>query len=156
MITLKPLARSAIDRVAHLILPAQQEPFVGAIAEMTDDPSSFVDLHHAIHGEDVVGFFKIDRDFSRVVDRLPTGTFAMRGLLIGGQFQGRGYGAALLAALPDYLRRTYPGVSDIWLSVDDANSVAIACYQVAGWVISGPHRNGRSGTEYVMRLVLSA
>ncbi len=156
MITLAPLPRSQIDWVAHLILTEPQYPFVGEIQELTAEKDPQTDFHTGLRGETYVGFFKIDHDFSRVVERLPQGTFGFRGLLIGGQYQGLGYGSALLRALPDYLRRTYPELREIWLAVDEANSRAIGCYEKSGWVISGPGRIGRSGPEQIMQLDLAA
>ncbi|MEJ6402520.1 GNAT family N-acetyltransferase [Yoonia sp. 2307UL14-13] len=155
MITIQPLQRAQKDRVAHLILTEPQYPFVGEIHELTAEKDPQTDFHTGLRGETHVGFFKIDRDFSRVVDRLPMGTFGFRGLLIGGQYQGLGYGTALLTALPDYLRKTYPELTEIWLSVDKANDRAIRCYEKTGWLVDGPGRDGRSGLEQVMRLGLS-
>ncbi|WP_373635601.1 GNAT family N-acetyltransferase [Yoonia sp. SS1-5] len=150
------MPRAQIQHVAHLILTEPQYPFVGEIKELTAEKDPLTDFHCGRRGETYVGFFKIDRDFSRIVDRLPEGTFGFRGLLIGGQYQGLGYGSALLAALPVYLRDTYPDMSDIWLLVDTANARAIQCYEKSGWVVDGPGREGRSGPEQVMRLQLSA
>lgn len=154
MITIQPLPRSQIDRVAHLILTEPQYPFVGEITDMTAEKDPQTDFHCALRGDTYVGFFKIDHDFSRMLKRLPEGTFGFRGLLIGGQYQGLGYGSALLAALPNYLRKTYPGLAELWLSVDIANEGAIRCYTKSGWVVSGSGRDGRSGPEQVMRLTL--
>ena len=154
MITLRQLPRDQKNRVAHLILTEPQYPFVGEIAELTAEKDALTDFHCAQRGETFVGFFKIDRDFSRKVARLDEGTLGFRGLLIGGQYQGLGYGSALLAALPAYLRGAYAGWNEIWLSVDKANAAAIGVYQKSGWQVCGPDREGRSGPEQVMRLEL--
>jgi ribosomal protein S18 acetylase RimI-like enzyme len=156
VITLSPLPRSQIDRVAHLILTEPQYPFVGEIQELTAEKDPQTDFHAGLRGGTYIGFFKIDHDFSRIIERLPEGTFGFRGLLIGGQYQGLGYGSALLKALPDYLRKTYPALSEIWLAVDEANDRAIGCYEKSGWMIDGPGRIGRSGPERIMRLAISA
>ena len=154
MITLQPLSRNHIDRVAHLILTEPQYPFVGKIAELTAERDDLTDFHCALRGPTYVGFFKIDRDISRKIDRLPAGTLGFRGLLIGGQYQGLRYGTALLAALPDYLQKAYPGIDEVWSFVDIANTLAIHCYEKTGWSVSGPGREGRSGPEQIMRLPL--
>ncbi len=155
MITLAALPRSQVDRVAHLILTEPQYPFVGEIKELTAEKDPQTDFHVGLRGDTYIGFFKVDHDFSRVIERLPEGTFGFRGLLIGGQYQGLGYGSALLGSLPSYLRKTYPTLPEIWLSVDEANTRAIGCYAKSGWVVDGPGRVGRSGPEQIMRLDLA-
>jgi len=137
MITLQPLSRNHIDRVAHLILTEPQYPFVGKIAELTAERDDLTDFHCALRGPTYVGFFKIDRDISRKIDRLPAGTLGFRGLLIGGQYQ-----------------KAYPGVDEVWSFVDIANTLAIHCYEKTGWSVSGPGREGRSGPEQIMRMQL--
>ncbi len=154
MITLHPLARSDAGKVAHLVLPETQTSFVGTVDEMANDPDPQIRLHFAAHQDQVIGFFKTDLDLSRRIKELAPNTLGLRGLLIGGQYQGRGFGTALLAALPHYLRRTHPEASAIWLSVDAGNKHAIRCYEKAGWVKAGRPRAGRCGPEHVMRLQL--
>ena len=154
MISIHPLPWTQIDKVAHLILTEPQYPFVGQIHEMTAEKDRLTDFHCALRGTTYVGYFKIDRDFSRIVTRLPQGTTGFRGLLIGGQYQRLGYGSALLTALPDYMRKTYPKCRDLWLSVVKHNARGISVYEKAGWVVDGPDREGRHGPEQVMRLKL--
>lgn len=154
MITIHPLPWTQIDKVAHLILTEPQYPQVGQITHMTAEKDRLTDFHCALRGTTYVGYFKIDRDFSRIVTYLPEGTMGFRGLLIGGQYQRLGYGNMLLTALPDYLRRTYPSYPDVWLSIVKHNTRGISVYDKAGWVKGGADREGRSGPEQVMRLSL--
>ncbi len=153
--TLAPLLREEVAKVKHLGLPDTQADFVGTISEMTNEPDLLQDFHYARYGNDVVGFFKIDRDFSRTVTRLPKGTHGFRGLLIGAQFQRQGFGHALLSELPGYVARHYL-ISGLWLAVDADNFHAIRLYKRHGWVLDGPQRKGRVAMEDVMRLPISA
>jgi len=154
LISIAPLPRQQIERVAHLILTEPQYPFVGEILDMTAERDPDTDFHCGLRGNTYVGYFKTDNDLSRKIPELPEGTFGFRGLLIGGQYQGLGYGSALLTALPDYLRTRFPKADSIWLSVDKDNERAINVYEKCGWVTSGIERDGRSGQEQVMRLDL--
>jgi len=154
MITLAPLPRQNIERVAHLILTEPQYPFVGEILDMTAERDPDTDFHCGLRGKTYVGYFKIDHDLSRKIPEVPKGSFGFRGLLIGGQYQGLGYGMALLSALPAYLQNSYPKMRDIWLSVDTDNTRAIGCYARTGWTKTGITRDGRSGPEQIMRLAL--
>ncbi|MEO1139218.1 MAG: GNAT family N-acetyltransferase [Pseudomonadota bacterium] len=148
-----PLPRSEVAKVQHLELPATQSDFVGTIAEMTADADPDQDFFAVRVGDDVVGFFKIDRQFSRTVERLPQGTHGFRGLLIGAQYQGQGHGRALLKQLPTYIAHHYT-ISDLWLSVDAHNTRAIRLYEKHGWRADGPPRQGRIAMETVMRLTI--
>lgn len=154
MIALHPLPRSAIDRVQHLILPAGQEPYVGTIAEMAEEPDMLQEFHIAEREGEAVAFFKIDRNFSRRIDRLPKHSIGFRGLLAGGQYQRQGIGVALLTRLPRYLAGAYPEATAVWLSVDSDNTTALMLYQRHGWVRDGPDFAGRCGREIIMQLRL--
>lgn len=155
MITLAPLPRDAVAEVAHLQLPPAQRGFVGLIAEMTAEPDPLKDFHVARHTHETVGFFKIDQDFSRSDPRLKPGTHGLRGLLIGGQYQKRGLGAALLEQLPSYLAKTYPDQTGMTLRVDENNQPAIRAYLASGWQLStmAPFA-GRTGPELTLTLCL--
>lgn len=153
-LTLSPLARSDIGRVMHLELPKAQQDFVGTIGDMASDPDPLQDFHIALDGSTVVGFFKIYRDFNRRIAWLPERAHGMRGVLIGGQYQRQGLGRQMFRILPTYLSDQYE-IKEFWLSVDQANSVATDLYSEAGWKIEGPPFQGRSGPEWVMRLVLA-
>lgn len=152
-LTLAPLPGSETGRVLHLELPDHQEPFVGAIAEMAADPDPAQDFHAVSANGQVIGFFKVDTDFSTRIHRLPTGAHGVRGILIGGQYQGHGYGRRFLEALPNYLKSHYPNAG-FWLSVDQGNELATRLYLGTGWRVDGDPFEGRSGPEWVMRLDL--
>lgn len=155
MLTLAPLPRDAVAEVAHLQLPPAQRGFVGLIEEMTAEPDLLQDFHIVRHATETVGFFKIDQDFSRTDPRLTPGTHGLRGLLIGGQYQRRGLGTALLEQLPSYLAKTYPDQTGITLRVDDSNQPAIRAYLASGWQLStmAPFA-GRTGPELTLTLRL--
>ncbi len=153
-VTPAPLARADVARVQHLTLPEAQSAFVGEIAEMTAEPDLLQEFHLVASDDEIVGFFKIDRDFSRRVPRLPSRAHGLRGVLIGGQYQGRGFGGALFAVLPAYVKGRY-SIGELWLSVDQTNTHAIALYERHGWQADGEAHQGRCGPEQVMRLDLA-
>lgn len=156
MITLAPLPRSKVSRVAHLLLPDSQSDYVGQAVGMTADPDILQDFVEVTAGLTTVGFFKIDHAFERRHPELPVRTAGLRGLLIGGQFQRRGHGRATLGALPGYLERHHSDLNEIFLSVHAHNNVAISLYRAMGWMEFGdePYQDGRSGPEQLFRLPL--
>ncbi|MCM2291837.1 GNAT family N-acetyltransferase [Allorhizobium sp. BGMRC 0089] len=160
---LEPLARKQAVMVSHLILPPEQSAYVSPIEAMTGDDNPAVDFHRAVAGEDTVGFFKIDRtfpthfkDFDIAAHGFAEGDLGLRGLLIGGQYQGKGHGKALMLALPHYLARQYPEAGRVFLTVNCRNANAIALYNACGWQDTGTlYHGGRAGPQHLMRLELA-
>ncbi|WP_127557365.1 GNAT family N-acetyltransferase [Nioella ostreopsis] len=156
MIQIADLPRDRVDEVLHLALGPGQADFVGTIGDMVKDPLPARDFHVVWDADQVVGFFKIDRDYA------PTHAFAevhgwgLRGLLIGAQYQGRGLGRALLAALPAYLSARYPRQRLYYLTVNCRNARAYDAYLASGWTDAGGlYLKGRSGPQNILRLDLS-
>lgn len=155
MITLAPLSRDRVDAVLHLELRPDQAAFVGEISEMVQDPHPERDFHVLRDGDETVGFFKIDRDYAPSHDFADPAGWGLRGLLIGAQYQGRGLGRALMAALPDYLAETYPGQQLYYLTVNCRNNVAYRAYLRGGWEDTGElYHGGSSGPQHILRLSL--
>ena len=131
-----------------------QEDFVGPFSEWPEDARDPAHLHVIDAGVGPVGFFRIDPAFHARIPTLPPGSHGLRGLLIDRDHQGRGLGARALRALPDHIRRSYPGLGRLWLTVDAPNTLAHALYLRTGWVRGGPDVAGRDGLEHLLRLDL--
>lgn len=98
-------------------------------------------------------FFKIDRGMGRN-DFARAGELGLRGLLVGAQYQGLGYGTAAFAALPAYLAERYDSVSVV-LTVNCRNTLAHHVYVRGGWIDEGElYLGGRAGPQHVLRLPL--
>jgi len=151
MIDLAFLPRARVDEVLHLALGPGQEDFVGAIGDMVADPLPTRDFHIAQHDGDIVGFFKIDRDYAPSHDFADPPGWGLRGLLIGAQYQGRGLGRAVLAGLPAYLASQYPSQSLYYLTVNCRNTLANAAYCKAGWQdVGGLYHDGHAGPQHIL------
>ena len=155
MIRISDLPRDRVGEVLHLALGPGQADFVGAIGDMVTDPLPARDFHAVRDGDQVVGFFKIDRDYAPTHDFAAPHGWGLRGLLVGAQFQGRGLGRALLAALPGYLATRYPGQRLYYLTVNCRNTLAYRAYLNAGWQDAGGlYHGGSSGPQHILRLDL--
>lgn len=155
MIKIAPLARADVDKVAHLQLPPAQRGFVGPIAEMTADPDPLIDFYIIQHDTEIIGFFKIDRDFFRKDTRLPAQAIGLRGLLIGGQYQRLGLGGTVLETLPNHLRDSYPGATQAYLTVELGNPAAMRAYLAHGWVqMELPLLDGKADLDVMLALPL--
>ncbi|MGZ9811787.1 GNAT family N-acetyltransferase [Pseudoroseicyclus sp. H15] len=155
LIALAPLPRAAAAEVMHLQLPAAQAAFVARIELMLGEARQSVEFHKVMAGEEAVGFFKIDRAYGEDSGFAGPEDTGLRGFLIGGQYQGQGFGRATLEALPDYLRAQYPGLRLVRLTVNEKNPVARAIYLKTGWRQTGLiWQGGRSGPQDVLALEL--
>ncbi|NSZ15987.1 GNAT family N-acetyltransferase [Agrobacterium vitis] len=158
---LAPLARDDSARVLHLALPPEQQMFAGPIETVIDDDDQTVDFHIGSVSDDPVCFFKIDRDyntrltgFDLAEQGFQPGDLGLRALIVGSQFQGKGYGTAAMAALPAYLARHYPA-RHCFLTVNLRNPAAISLYTKSGWQDTGQtYLGGKAGPQILMRLEL--
>lgn len=156
MIALAPLPHDRVADVLHLLVGAGQDIFVHPIAEMVTDRVPGVAFHAARRdGGEVVGFFKTDRDYAERHDFAPPGIPGLRGMLIGAQYQGKGYGRAVMAALPAYLAGVFPGKSAILLTVNCTNPLTRHVYLAGGWRDTGAlYQGGRTGPQHILQLDL--
>ncbi|RRV05634.1 GNAT family N-acetyltransferase [Pseudomonas sp. v388] len=101
--------------------------------------------------EHPVGFLMLKRD-----DCLPhwaqAGTATLHALQIDYRLQGQGLGKACLQELPAAVRRTWPEIEQVMLSVDADNLPAMSLYTRLGWDDTGEAYRGRIGFERRMTL----
>ncbi|MGE8179009.1 GNAT family N-acetyltransferase [Pseudomonas fluorescens] len=79
-------------------------------------------------------------------------TATLHALQVDHRHQGKGYGSALLQALPLAARQAWPEIKGLELSVDAHNESALGLYLKQGWVDSGNAYKGRIGYERRMAL----
>lgn len=155
MITLHPLGRDGLDRVAHIAVTPQQEPFCGTIAGhfQADEPAC--DFHLIARDSRAVGFFKIDRAYAANYHFAAPDELGLRGVMIDAREQGQGTGKAAMRALPPYIGRLYPKARALVLTVNEANPLARAVYLAAGFQDTGAlHHGGQIGPQHILRLPL--
>jgi len=152
-ITLAPLSRNDGDTVSHLKVHPEQLDFVAPIEQMLGELTTGVDFHVVYSDGEAVGFFKIDRPGVSTFGFVGKNDISMRGFLIGAQHQGKGFGRAAVANLPEYLRAHY-GAPRATLAVDTANPVALRTYLSGGWENNGEMHDTRAGPAQVLHLAL--
>lgn len=104
-------------------------------------------------GTEIVGFIVLARR-SKAPDWAEREAAVVSAMRIGEQHQGRGFGAAALHALADWVRRHWPQVHALSLSVDEGNAAGIRAYQKAGFVDHRERVAGRIGwVRYMSRLI---
>ncbi|HBF32904.1 GNAT family N-acetyltransferase [Rhizobium sp.] len=158
---LSPLPRGETPRVLHLALLPEQHRFVAPIEQMVGENDPSVDFHIGTVAGEPVAFFKIDRDYRSKVSTAPLDAcgfepddLGLRGMLVGQQFQGRGYGKAVMARLKSYVSAHYQA-RHVFLMVNCLNHSAIHLYTKGGWEDTGQlYLGGRSGPQHIFRLTL--
>ncbi|MGA0615253.1 GNAT family N-acetyltransferase [Paracoccus sp. KR1-242] len=155
MIHLEPIGRDEYDRVAHIRVTPEQEPFCGTIAGHFASEETGCDFHAVTRGALPVGFFKIDREYPSRFDFAAEGELGLRAVMIDRAEQGRGSGKAAMLALGPYLARHYPAAGSCVLTVNVVNPAARAIYLAGGFVDDGAlYHGGRIGPQHILRLRL--
>ncbi len=152
-------ALAAPDRQAVLALriSAAQTEFAGPVARSVAGceagaRAEVAGLAIRVDG-DVVGWVTLKRG-AAAPDWVAADAAVLGGLRIDVRHQGRGIGAAALAALARWVARHWPQVARLVLRVDDGNAAGIRAYEQAGWSETGERRVGRIGLERTMSLPL--
>lgn len=156
MITLCPLDRNDADQVADLRVRPDQEQFAGTVAEALAEPAERFDLHMILKNADPIGIFKIDRQYARDYPFAAASDLGLRAVIMDHRVQGQGYGTAAMAALKTYLPTQYPKATNVVLTVNFRNRVAVHVYRQAGFVDTGevwPH--GQAGPQHIMKAALA-
>lgn len=159
VITLMPLPRADVEQVYHLQLPEDQLRFGGRIEEVTAEDEPECDYHCAVAGDEIVGFFKLDRAYHLRVPTAPLaecgykdGDLGLRMVIVGQQYQGKGYGKALMASLPEYILSVYNS-KRAFLTVNFENPRAKHVYLANGWVDTGlVYKDGGAGPQHILKL----
>ncbi|MDQ2094819.1 GNAT family N-acetyltransferase [Rhodalgimonas zhirmunskyi] len=155
MIRLSPIAPDEAPRLAHLDLGEGQENFSlpPAVALAQDGP---FDGYAIWNGDEIVGFFRIDRAYADHMEFCPAGDIGLRAFSIGSKFQGRGFATSACRQIKAALAPRYPNAHALWLTVNCANPVAIAAYRSGGFDDTGAlYHGGRAGPQHILRLALS-
>ena len=155
MIRLAPLPRGDAFQVLHLKAAPDQLAFIGPIEDMVREDTPGVAMHVILAGDEVVGFFKTDATYAQRHDFAQPDEPGIRGMLIGKQYQHRGYGSAAMTQMPGYLRHLFPQAETAILTVNCNNPGAIKAYVLGGWHDTGElYHGGRSGPQHIYRLRL--
>jgi RimJ/RimL family protein N-acetyltransferase len=105
-----------------------------------------------LEGDQPVGFLVLDTGLESVPG---PGVVGVRGFFVDARHQGRGIAAAMLAALPDLVRATYPEARRIALTVNARNEAARRTYLRAGFRDTGRlYHGGALGPQHVLELEL--
>ncbi len=154
-ITLAPYDDSHDAALRAVSVKPFQVVFSGQPAEALDTPSDEIDIHVILHNDDVIGMFKVDRHYHHAHTFAPADSIGIRAMIIDGDRQGAGFGAAACRLMPSYLRPLYPLKTAAYLTVNTRNAGGYKAYIKGGWTDTGAqHLTGIAGPQHIMRLSL--
>ncbi|HEX8636519.1 MAG TPA: GNAT family N-acetyltransferase [Pyrinomonadaceae bacterium] len=145
-VSLRDVDESNFWQCINLKVADEQTDFVASnlysIAESKVRP--YLVPQAVYEGEQLIGFAMFGRDSQ-------TGKYWIMRLMIGAEFQGRGYGKALIGRLIEKIKEL-PEADEIYLSFVPGNGGAERIYRGAGFELTG---ETNSDGETIMRLLLN-
>lgn len=149
MILLSPVPPTRLTELAHLRqLPGQ---YANDGAQMIRDDTPQLSFHAIHNGSGLVGMFKLDPLYPARHHFADPTDLGIRGVLIDARFQGRGFGAKAMAALPPYAAALYPDKRRVVLTVNLLNPAAYSTYLRAGFHDTGEiYTGGARGPQHIL------
>jgi ribosomal protein S18 acetylase RimI-like enzyme len=143
------------QQLRHIEVTPEQKAFSGdidsALQILLDSPGGDMRGFVLLADAHPIGFFLLKR--GRFLPHWAAkGSATLHALQIDRRMQGHGLGKVCLQALPEMMRRVWPQMPQVSLSVDAANRAAMGLYLGLGWVDTGEAYRARVGFE--RRLVL--
>ena len=101
----------------------------------------------------VVGYFKIEREFSSQLETCEEHAIGLRKFAIDANHQGKGLGKATVLLLGEMAKNHFPDSDWLYLTVNCKNTVAYQCYLKGGFEDTHEHYlGGPNGPQHIMRL----
>lgn len=156
MLSIVKLTEPEREKVLALSVDDSQLKYVGTTEEILRELPSSCIAHVIKFGEEVVGFFLLDFNYSDSYEfACDKPCIGLRGYLIDARQQGKGHGVQAVKLLPDYVKSQFPDVCKIYLTVNCKNPIAKMCYEKAGFVDGGElYLGGAAGPQHIMSLNL--
>jgi RimJ/RimL family protein N-acetyltransferase len=101
-----------------------------------------------------VGLFQLNTGLEKMDYGTNTNAILLRSFSLNPTFQGKGIAKEVLRQLPDFIRRNFPEVNEVLLSVNKRNSHAHRLYSDAGFTDTGRLMNGPFGEQHILSFKL--
>jgi GNAT superfamily N-acetyltransferase len=101
-----------------------------------------------------VGLFQLNTGLEKMDYGSNPQSILLRSFSINPAFQGKGMAKEILRQLPDFIRRNFPEVNEVLLSVNKRNPHAHRLYSDAGFTDTGRLMNGPFGEQYILSFKL--
>jgi RimJ/RimL family protein N-acetyltransferase len=146
------LNSSNIKLIKNIKLAQEQIKFAVTADQFLRNECTSMHRHVIQLNDDVIGFFKLDLNYSNVYDFCPDNALGLRTFVLDKSMQGQGLGTKAVKALTPYLKTHYANYSTIYLTVNCQNPAAQGCYLKAGFEsLKERYLGGSAGPQYIMR-----
>lgn len=146
------LSSDTISLIKLIELDDKHEKFASSVDEFLHSGSDYVHLFIIRLNQAVIGFFKLDVQYSKSHQFCTTKDLGLRTLAIDKRFQGQGLGFLSLKKLSSYLSDHYSEFQSVYLTVNHKNAAAISLYEKAGFEYTGEnYLEGPAGPQHIMR-----
>lgn len=135
-------------------LPSDQLEFTGLPQDIIERDAQNPDKHLIVikARDEVAGFFELDESDDRKLYSNNPKALLLRGYSVNPKYQGRGIATGSIYALPDFIRKHFPGFNEVVLGVNARNVPAQRVYQKAGFEDTGRRLMRSRGEQIVMCL----
>ncbi len=137
------------------VLPGQESYVCSDLDKYVDScrDDALLDCFLMLNDGMPVGFFGLDSKLERhsgyVGPDRPA--LVLRCFFVDRRHQGKGYALKALMGIEDLVRLRYPGITEIFLTVNFKNTNAFGLYARAGFTpLTEPFLGGSSGPQHVM------
>ncbi|EOX4457812.1 GNAT family N-acetyltransferase [Vibrio antiquarius] len=152
MITFEKLNKAHEASVLTIQLSDEHIKFASTPKAFLSDLTTSIDRLVIKYNDEVVGFFKLDLNYSDNHSFCSDHDLGFRTLALDTRVQGNGLGTQCMKQLPRYLADNYPARGYVYLTVNCKNLGAKACYSNAGFEDTGKlYRGGPAGPQHIMR-----
>jgi ribosomal protein S18 acetylase RimI-like enzyme len=149
-----PVTHALREAVLHLHARPEQDAFVSPPARTLPDaeqcPGS--EPMAILLGDAVVGYYRIERSARSLAGRdADADALGLRSFQLDAAWQGRGLGTRAMDALLADIVQRHPQARRLVLTVNGANTAALALYLRHGFIDSGElYHGGRSGPQHLL------
>ncbi|MDB1123772.1 GNAT family N-acetyltransferase [Vibrio algarum] len=156
MITIRKAKLRDYSTLMELEIDPSQETFVSGFGDLYKNRAPEQDFYVVNEGKELLGFFVIDKAFDKKFTFAEKNELGLRNLVIGKQYQGKGYGTLAMKRLLVYVYGAYSDSSSICLTVNKKNIHAYRCYEKAGFIDTDTfYFGGDAGPQHIMRKKIS-
>lgn len=150
-LSISPLSQDDFEQVAAITLHDSQIPFAGTAQEFLAADNPTIPRFVVKQGEQVIGYFRLDLDFSIAHSFCTADDIGLRTFVIDQKHQGKGFGGQAMKALAPFVAVHFPEKENIYLTVNYRNPSAKTCYEKAGFKSqSEPYLGGPVGPQHIM------
>lgn len=151
MIAIEKLTAQHLEELSKVVLAKDQIQFACSASDFLKESNANVHLYVVVSDSKVVGFFKLDCDYSKAHSFCPNDGVGLRSFVIDQKQQGQGIGQSALQSLIYFLKQHYSHYSWLYLTVNCKNLMAKSCYQKAGFLEqSALYLDGPAGPQHIM------